>query len=255
MKLVSFHSSSQYIFAIIYEWILKVGVYALNYIINEWKHVFKLDPAKEITDDQLEQLCESGTDAVIIGGTDNITLDSILELMYRVRRYAIPCVLEVSSLDAISPGFDYYFIPMVLNSSEKKWVMDIHHQAIKEYKEMMDWDEISVEGYCILNPDSKAYKKTNCTFPDEEDVISYAFMAEHIFKLPIFYLEYSGIYGDPKLVEKVKRELNETTLFYGGGITSTEQAKEMKQYADVIVVGNSIYNDFNNALKTVKAVK
>ena len=80
-------------------------------------------------------------------------------------------------------------------------------------------------------------------------------MAEHIFKLPIFYIEYSGTYGDPNLVKKVNEELKETTFFYGGGITTVEQAKEMKQYADVIVVGNSIYTNFKEALKTVEAVQ
>ena len=250
-----FYSIQLVIFAIIYEWRINMEDVTVNYIIDKWKHVFKLDPAKEISDDHLEQLCESGTDAIIIGGTDNITIDAVLELMYRVRRYALPCILEISEMEAISPGFDYYFIPMVLNSTEKKWMMDIHHQAIKEYKKMMNWDEVFMEGYCILNPESKAYQKTNCSLPDDEDVISYAFMTEYIFHLPIFYLEYSGTYGDPELVKKVRKELNKTKLFYGGGITTAEQAKEMKQYADVIVVGNSIYTNFTEALQTVKAVQ
>lgn len=227
----------------------------MNYNVKEWKHVFKLDPAKEINDEHLELLCESGTDAIIIGGTDGVTVDNVLELMYRVRRYALPCVLEVSTMEAISPGFDYYFIPMVLNSKEKKWMMDMHHEAVKQYKDMMNWDEIMMEGYCILNPDAKAYKKTNCTLPTDEDVVAYAFMTEHIFRLPIFYIEYSGTYGDPNLVKKVKDELKETLLFYGGGITTSEQAKEMKEHADVIVVGNSIYTNFQEALKTVDAVQ
>jgi len=229
--------------------------YALNYMMNEWKHVFKLDPAKEINDEHLEELCDSGTDAIIIGGTDNITIDNVLDLLYRVRRYAIPCVLEVSELDAITPGFDYYFIPMVLNSTEKKWIMDLHHEAIKEYRPLIDWDETFMEGYCIMNQEAKAYQKTVCTLPTEEDVLAYAFMAEHIFHLPIFYVEYSGSFGDPELVEQVKHELDETLLFYGGGISNQEEAKIMAAHADVIVVGNSIYTDFKAALKTVKAVQ
>lgn len=223
--------------------------------MKEWKHIFKLDPAKEVSDEQLELLCESGTDAIIVGGTDNVTLDSVLDLLSRIRRYTVSCILEISAMEAITPGFDYYFIPMVMNSTEKKWMMDIQHQAIKQYKEMMNWDEIIVEGYCILNEDSKAFVKTNCEMPDEDDVTAYAYMAERIFQLPVFYVEYSGKYGDPELVKKIKNELNHTLLFYGGGIENDLQAKEMKEHADVIVVGNSIYTQFKKALRTVKAVK
>lgn len=223
--------------------------------MNEWKHVFKLDPAKEISDEHLEQLCDSGTDAIIIGGTDHITLDNVLDLLYRVRRYAVPCALEISELDAITPGFDFYFIPMVLNSTDKKWLMDIQHEAIKEHKELIDWDETMMEGYCIMNPEAKAYEKTACKLPSKEDVLAYAFMAEHIFQLPIFYLEYSGTLGDATLVRDVKEELDDTLLFYGGGITNKDEAKMMAEHADVIVVGNSLYTDFDSALNTVKAVQ
>lgn len=46
------------------------------YDVTEWKHVFKLDPNKDLPDEQLEILCESGTDAVIIGGSDGVTEDN-----------------------------------------------------------------------------------------------------------------------------------------------------------------------------------
>ncbi|HAM80992.1 heptaprenylglyceryl phosphate synthase [Ornithinibacillus bavariensis] len=223
--------------------------------MKEWKHVFKLDPAKEISDEDLELVCESGTDAIIVGGTDNVTLDGVLDLLSSIRRYTVPVVLEISSMEAITPGFDYYYIPMVLNSHEKKWMMDIQHEAIKEYKDIMNWDEIYVEGYCILNEEAKAFQQTNCKLPSEEDIVAYAYMVENIFHLPIFYMEYSGKYGNPELVRKVKSELKNTQLFYGGGIETAIQAKEMKEYADVIVVGNCIYTNIKEALKTVQAVK
>ncbi|MFD0953514.1 heptaprenylglyceryl phosphate synthase [Virgibacillus natechei] len=223
--------------------------------MNEWKHVFKLDPAKEISDEHLEMICESGTDAVIVGGTDNVTMDGVLDLLVRIRRYSIPCILEISAMEAITPGFDYYFIPMVMNSTEKKWMMDIQHRAIKQYKEWMNWDQILMEGYCILNEDAKAFTHTNSYMPDDEDVTAYAYMAERVFHLPVFYMEYSGKYGDPKLVEQVKRQLNNTLLFYGGGIENDSQAREMNEHADVIVVGNSIYTGIEEAIKTVHAVK
>lgn len=74
-------------------------------------------------------------------------------------------------------------------------------------------------------------------------------------KLPIFYLEYSGTLGDIELVKETKAVLHETVLFYGGGIESKEQAKDFAQHADVVVVGNVIYDNFKEALKTVDAVK
>jgi putative glycerol-1-phosphate prenyltransferase len=226
------------------------------YDFREWRHVFKLDPNKEITDEQLEKICESGTDAVIVGGTDGVTLENVLDLMARIRRYTVPCVLEVSSINTVTPGFDLYFVPTILNSNDPNWITGLHHQAVKEYGEIMDWEEFAMEGYCILNEECKAAKLTSAKAQlTTEDVKAYAMMAEKMFQLPIFYLEYSGKYGDPAVVAEVKKVLEQTTLFYGGGITTAEQAVEMAKHADVIVVGNVIYEDFDQALETVKSVK
>ncbi|HIX44165.1 heptaprenylglyceryl phosphate synthase [Kurthia populi] len=223
---------------------------------QQWKHVFKLDPAKDIDDEALERLCESGTDAILVGGTDNITIDGVLDLLARVRRFSVPVVLEVSDLESITPGYDFYFIPTVLNSTNTTFVKDLHHAAIKEYGMFMNWDEIVAEGYCVLNPDCKVAKLTEAkTDLEDEDVVAYAQMAEELFHLPIFYMEYSGTYGDPDLVYEVSRVLTKTKLIYGGGITSVEQAKAMASYADIVVVGNVIYDDLKTALKTVKAVQ
>ncbi|ETP69007.1 geranylgeranylglyceryl phosphate synthase [Planococcus glaciei CHR43] len=220
-----------------------------------WRHVFKLDPAKAISDEQLERICESGTDAILIGGSDNVTLDNVLDLMARVRRYTVPVVLEVSTIEAVTPGFDFYFIPTVLNSDNPLWVKGLHHEAIREYGDIMDWEELIPEGYCILNPDCKAAEltqaKTDITI---DDVVAYARMAEHFFRLPIFYMEYSGTYGDAGWVRDVRNVLDNTRLFYGGGIDSVEKAKEMAALADTVVIGNLIYENIENAMATVKAV-
>jgi putative glycerol-1-phosphate prenyltransferase len=226
------------------------------YDFRQWHHVFKLDPNKEISEKDLERLCESGTDAVIVGGTDGVTLEDVLSLMARIRRYTVPCVLEVSSIETITPGFDLYFIPTVLNSHDTKWITGLHHQAVKEYGEIMNWEEIVMEGYCILNQDCKAAELTSVNANlTSEDITAYAMMAEKMFQLPIFYLEYSGSYGDVQVVSNVKKVLEKTVLFYGGGISTFEQAADMAKYADVIVVGNAIYENIEEALETVKSVK
>ena len=69
--------------------------------------MFKLDPAKMINDEDLDKICMSETDAIIIGGTDNVTEDNVIQLMSRVRRYPLPLVLEISNLESTMPGFDF----------------------------------------------------------------------------------------------------------------------------------------------------
>ena len=53
------------------------------YDIRKWQHVFKLDPAKEISDENLEALCMSDTDAIMIGGTDDVTEDNVITFSTR----------------------------------------------------------------------------------------------------------------------------------------------------------------------------
>lgn len=223
------------------------------YDIKLWRHVFKLDPAKSITDDDLMKVCESGTDAIIIGGTDNVTEDNILNLMSRVRRYPLPCALEISNIESVVPGFDFYFVPSVLNSAEVKYHNGILHEAVKEYGYMMDFDEIFLEGYVVMNEESKVAKLTKAnTQLDVEDLISYARMVDKLYHLPIFYLEYSGKYGNVEEAKAIKEHLEQAQLFYGGGINDLKSAQEMAEYADTIVVGNIIYDNLKKALQTVK---
>lgn len=224
--------------------------------IAEWQHVFKLDPDKEIDDVALEAICESGTDAVIVGGTTNVTFDNTIDLLSRIRRYVVPCVLEVSHVDAIVPGFDAYFIPLVLNAQNPEWIFNAHMKGLEEHGPFIKWDEVFVEGYVVGNKDSTVAKLTESRSDlEEEKMKAYARLADQMLKLPILYIEYSGAYGDPKLVQAAQKVVHNSRIFYGGGIRNVEQAKEMAQYADTVVVGNIVYEDLAQALVTVKAVK
>ena len=65
-----------------------------------------------------------------------------------------PCVLRLSNQEAIVPGFDLFLIPIVLNADDPKWIVGQHHEALKEYGAMLNWDEIIAEGYIILNKEA-----------------------------------------------------------------------------------------------------
>lgn len=221
-----------------------------------WKHVFKLDPDREISDETLERVCLSGTHAVLLGGSTGVTYDNTVELMARIRRFEVPCVLEVSHPEAIVPGFDVYLIPVVLNAGNPQWITGHHHTAIREWGSVMPWEQIIAEGYIILNPDSAAAALTGALAPvTAQDAEAYARMADKLFRTPVVYMEYSGTFGDMDTVRRARSALTGARLFYGGGIDSLEKARLALDAADTIVVGNALYDRLEQALETVHVLR
>ncbi|WNQ11645.1 heptaprenylglyceryl phosphate synthase [Paenibacillus aurantius] len=224
----------------------------MNLNISAWKHVFKLDPDRSLDESALERLCLSGTDAIMVGGSSGVTYDNTVDLMSRIRRFEVACVQEISTDEAVVPGFDLYFIPSVLNTEQGRWITGRHHQALKDYGALLDWSRVVPEGYVILNPDSTAARLTGAQELEEpEDLKAYARLADKLFRLPVFYVEYSGAFGNMEWVRQAKHVLEEARLFYGGGISSEEQARQAAEAAHTIVVGNIIYEDLERALSTV----
>ncbi|MBG9791220.1 heptaprenylglyceryl phosphate synthase [Paenibacillus dendritiformis] len=224
--------------------------------IEAWRHVFKLDPDKEISDEDLDRICLSGTDAIVVGGSSGVTFENTVELMSRIRRYELPAALEVSNLDSVVPGFDAYLIPMVLNTPNTDWIVGQHQRAIQQYGYLIPWELLIPEGYIILNPEATAAKLTEAeTGLTSAEAGAYAQVADKLMRLPVVYVEYSGTYGDMELVHHVRKSLSHAQLFYGGGIRTEEQAREAAEAADTVVVGNIVYDDVEAALRTVEAVR
>ncbi|MBC1639723.1 heptaprenylglyceryl phosphate synthase [Listeria welshimeri] len=215
------------------------------------KHLFKLDPAKNLPHNSVTRLIHSGTDGFIIGGTDNLQTEAVENLYELLAETDLPIFLEVSDESMILPEAENFLIPVVLNTENSKWTHGLHKELIKEMGDFIPWKRVTSEGYVILNKDAKVAQLTEAkTDLTEEDIIAYARLAENIFRLPIFYIEYSGMYGNPEVAKKVSAALDDTKFWYGGGIRSKEQAAEMAEYADTIIVGNIIYEDIEKALET-----
>lgn len=226
-------------------------------VLKRWRHVFKLDPERELGDDVLEAVCLSGTDAVMIGGSSGVTYDNTVELMSRVRRYELPCVLEVSDLEAVVPGFDLYMIPMVLNTADSAWITGHHRQAVERYSDLIPWETLVPEGYIVLNPDAAVAKLTAAeTGLSLAAAEACAHVGSKLMKLSVIYVEYSGIFGDMRLVEQVRGAAGAAVrVFYGGGICDAQTAAQAASVSDTIVVGNIIYENWTKALETVAAVR
>ncbi|HEY2491994.1 MAG TPA: heptaprenylglyceryl phosphate synthase [Paenibacillus sp.] len=228
----------------------------MKQMMKSWKHVFKLDPDREINDQNLDAVCLSGTDAIMVGGSTGVTFDNTVDLLSRIRRYELPCVQEVSDMEAIVPGFDLYLIPMVLNSSDPAWIVGHQQQAIDRYGYMIPWELLVAEGYIVLNPDSAVARLTQAnTSLDVSGAVAYAQIADKLMSLSVVYLEYSGVFGDMELVRAVKNKLTHAQLVYGGGITDATTATQAAAVSDTIVVGNIVYDNLEQALLTVSAVQ
>jgi phosphoglycerol geranylgeranyltransferase len=222
-------------------------------MFSGWRHVTKLDPDKPISKADIAAVASSGTDAVIISGTQNVTEEKIAGIVSMLEDYDIPKIIEPSIPLSTAYDVDYVFVPSIMNTDDATWLVGKHKEWIQNYE--IDWRRVVPEAYIVLNPDSAVGKLTGAkTDLSTKEIIAYATCADRYFNFPIVYIEYSGTYGDPTTVKSVRACLEHSTLFYGGGINSRDCAFEMGKYANVIVVGNILYESLEKFMETVVCV-
>jgi phosphoglycerol geranylgeranyltransferase len=208
---------------------------------KKWRHVTKLDPDKPINKQDVANIVDSGTDAIMVSGTQNITKENVANLVNLLSEYSIPKVLEPAGTPGMRDDLDFIFIPSVFNTKKSKWLVGKQKDFVRDYN-VTYWDKIIPEAYIILNRLSAVAMVTQAeTGLSPKDAAAYAELADRFFKFPVVYIEYSGTYGNPELVKAVREKIHCSQLFYGGGIDSREKAETMAKYAHTIVVGNAVY--------------
>ncbi|MFA6332924.1 MAG: phosphoglycerol geranylgeranyltransferase [Methanoregula sp.] len=225
---------------------------------KNWVHVTKLDPDKQLKAGDIEAIATSGTDALMLSGTLNVTPENLAALQKQVKAYDLPLVMEPAGPEAVLvQGIDYVFVPSVMNTTDVTWIVGKHRAWVQMARGKIPWDYIVPEAYIVLNPASSVGKVTKAICDlTPEDVAAYAAVADHYFHFPIVYIEYSGTFGKPEVVKAASEAVSKSVLYYGGGINSAERAAQMGKYADTIVVGNAVYDQGASVLKaTVDAVR
>ncbi len=222
-------------------------------------HVLKVDPDKPLPEGvTYEDIRDTGTDAVLIGGTTGITAEKMEHVIDRCADLDLPIYQEPSNPEAvvIDPDLDGYLVPVVLNAGDVFWVTGAHKMWLAAGGHI-DWEKTTTEAYIILNPDSSVatYTEAECDLTADE-VAAYATIAERMLGQEIVYVEYSGQLGDVDVVQAAAEALEDATLFYGGGIKTYDDAKQMAAYADVIVVGDLLHDAGIEAVaETVRGAK
>lgn len=226
---------------------------------KDWVHVTKLDPDKQLKEGDIDAIAASGTDALMLSGTLNVTKENLAALQKQVKAYDLPLVMEPAGPEAVlMQGVDYVFVPSVLNTTDVTWIVGKHKAWVQMAQQKIPWGErIVPEAYIVLNPNSSVGRVTKslCDLQPDE-VAAYTSVAENYFHFPIVYIEYSGTFGNPEVVKAASEAVDKSILYYGGGINSAEKAATMGKYADTIVVGNAVYDQGAAVLKaTVDAVQ
>ncbi|MDG5759011.1 putative phosphoglycerol geranylgeranyltransferase [Natronococcus sp. A-GB1] len=223
---------------------------------TDWNHILKLDPDKELPDGvTFGDLCATGTDAIEIGGTMGMTEENMTAVIDACAEHDVPLYQEPANPSVVvrNDALEGYFIPTVFNAGSPFWITEAHKEWVRI--DTVDWERTTTEAYIVMNPEADVATLTeaDCDL-GADDVEAYAKVAERMFGQEIVYLEYSGMLGDEEIVEAASRGVDESTLFYGGGIHDYDSAYGMAQYADVIVVGDLAHDEGVDALReTVEA--
>ena len=226
---------------------------------GDWDHIVKLDPDKSLVDGEtFADICETGTDAIEVGGTTGMTEEKMADVIDACGTYDVPVYIEPSSTGVVvhSDRLDGYLVPTVFNAGDITWITGAHKEWAR-IDHNIDWERTHTEAYIVMNPDSAvaSYTDADCDL-DADEVAAYATIAERMFGQEIVYVEYSGTFGDPEIVGAAQDALDEATLFYGGGIHDYESAYTMAERADTVVVGDLVHEEGVDAVReTVEGAK
>jgi phosphoglycerol geranylgeranyltransferase len=219
---------------------------------TDWTHITKIDPDKELVPGEtFGDVCETGTDAIEIGGTTGMTEEKMERVVEACVSHDVPVYIEPSHSGTVvhDEGLDGYLIPIVFNAGDIAWVTGAHKEWVRSDPDI-DWERTATEAYIVLNADSSVaeYTQADCDL-DAEEVAAYATAAERMFGQEIIYVEYSGTLGDTGKVAAARDALDEATLFYGGGIHDYDSARTMGEHADTVIVGDLVHDEGVDAVR------
>ena len=185
---------------------------------------------------------EAGTSAIMVGGSTafDIIDKTVIEIKKKVK---IPVILFPGNINGISKYADAIFFMSLINSRNHYWIIDaqmLASMAIKRFR----LEPLSM-AYLIVEPGATAgFVGDARLIPRNKPIIAAAYaLAAEYFGFKLVYMEAGSGASEaitPEFVKIVKKIIS-IPLIVGGGIRTTERAKELvKAGADILVQGTFI---------------
>ena len=219
------------------------------------------DPEKPLEAGTVVQFEESGADALLIGGSLNVTPYDIDEYISSLRAEGVklPIILFPGGLNNIAKSADAILFMSLLNSLDPYWLIGAQVSAAMLVKRL--GLEAIPTAYIIIGHGGAAGhigRAQPVPLENTYIVAAYAAAAE-LLGFRAIYVEAGS--GAPKpvpldAIKHARAVIEDTLLIAGGGIKTPEYAKNVVESgADAVVVGTLAEKNPDEAIKILEVVK
>ena len=243
---------------------MNVKKYIMDRISKGTMHLTLLDPGKQSAEEAAviaKRATDSGTDAIMIGGSTNITQENLDATAKAIREVCnLPAIYFPSGAHAISGHCDAIFFMSMVNSTDIKMVIG-EQVSGSLITRKLNLEPISM-GYIIVEPGMKVGEVGRADpirHDDLQSAMSYALACEYL-GMSFVYLE-AGSGADrpvpPEMIRAVKDILS-VPLIVGGGIRTPAAAETARLAgANAIVTGTFVercsdYSELENVIRASK---
>ncbi len=226
---------------------MNVMDFILKKVEEETLHMGLIDPDEQSPEEAGElasTLEESGSDAVMVGGSTGVTKEKLDDTVRSMKEAVdLPIILFPTRAGVISQYVDAIYFMSMLNSQDIKRVIGEQVSGAPIIKKM--GIEPLPMGYVIVEPGmtvGEVGKADLIPRKKPEMAVKYGLAAQYL-GMKLFYLEAGSGAPEPVPAEMVKMFKSEVDLplIVGGGIDSTEDARKLASAgADIIVTGTVI---------------
>jgi len=236
----------------------------LEYIEEKVKrkkmHMTLIDPAEQEPGESAKMAYEAylaGTDAIMIGGSTNLTRELMDETILAIKeKINLPVIIFPSGVDVISQYADAIYFMSLLNSRDVNFVIRQQVMGAPIIKKI-GLEPIPM-GYLIIEPGMTAGRVGQAELIKRDDIktaIGYALAAQYL-GMKLVYLEAGSGAPEPvpqEMISAVKKE-TDIPLIVGGGIRTPQQARAIvKAGADIIVTG-TLVEEVSNIRDSLKKI-